>query len=69
MYQVGEDVKIPVANFGGTIADLWESHDTGPAMSLFLWAATCTNNPLPVNEQKTNGIQADRHLDTFSSHS
>lgn len=29
-----------VANFGGTIADLYESHETGPAMSLFLWAAT-----------------------------
>ena len=30
-----------IANFGGTIADLYPSHDTGPAMSLFLWAATC----------------------------
>lgn len=29
-----------VANFGGTIADLFGSHETGPAMSVFLWAAT-----------------------------
>ena len=29
-----------VANFGGTIADLFEVHNTGPAMSFFLWAAT-----------------------------
>ncbi|KAL0257076.1 hypothetical protein SLS55_007886 [Diplodia seriata] len=28
------------ANFGGTIADLYHPHDTGPAMSLYLWAAT-----------------------------
>ena len=31
---------VTIANFGGTIADLFEPHDTGPAMSLFLWAAT-----------------------------
>ncbi|KAH7075919.1 major facilitator superfamily domain-containing protein [Paraphoma chrysanthemicola] len=29
-----------ISNFGGTIADLFHHHDTGPAMSLFLWAAT-----------------------------
>jgi len=29
-----------LANFGGTIADLWDPRDCGPAMSLFLWAAT-----------------------------
>ncbi|KAF2036102.1 MFS multidrug transporter-like protein [Setomelanomma holmii] len=29
-----------ISNFGGTIADLFHQHDTGPAMSLFLWAAT-----------------------------
>jgi hypothetical protein len=32
---------VTIANFGGTIADLWEHQDTGPAMSIFLWAATC----------------------------
>ncbi|KAF2091938.1 MFS multidrug transporter-like protein [Saccharata proteae CBS 121410] len=32
--------SVTIANFGGTIADLYHSHDTGPAMSLFLWAAT-----------------------------
>ncbi|TVY60679.1 Efflux pump FUB11 [Lachnellula suecica] len=31
---------VTIANFGGTIADLFESHETGPAMSIFLWAAT-----------------------------
>lgn len=31
---------VTIANFGGTIADLFEPHHTGPAMSLFLWAAT-----------------------------
>jgi len=30
-----------IANFGGTIADLWPHHETGVAMSLYLWAATC----------------------------
>lgn len=29
-----------ISNFGGTIADLFRHHDTGPAMSFFLWAAT-----------------------------
>ncbi|KAF2176593.1 MFS general substrate transporter [Zopfia rhizophila CBS 207.26] len=29
-----------ISNFGGTIADLFHHHDTGLAMSLFLWAAT-----------------------------
>lgn len=32
--------SVTVANFGGTIADLFPAHATGPAMSLFLWAAT-----------------------------
>lgn len=31
---------VTIANFGGTIADLFDPHQTGPAMSLFLWAAT-----------------------------
>jgi MFS family permease len=29
-----------ISNFGGTIADLFHHHETGPAMSLFLFAAT-----------------------------
>ncbi|KAJ5037947.1 uncharacterized protein L3040_006823 [Drepanopeziza brunnea f. sp. 'multigermtubi'] len=33
--------SVTVANFGGTIADLWDSHDTGIPMSIYLWAATC----------------------------
>ncbi|KAF4308183.1 Sugar transporter conserved site [Botryosphaeria dothidea] len=33
--------SVTIANFGGTIADLYHPHDTGPAMSLYLWAATC----------------------------
>ncbi|KXJ85773.1 MFS multidrug transporter-like protein, partial [Microdochium bolleyi] len=32
---------VTVANFGGTIADLWPHHETGTAMSIYLWAATC----------------------------
>ena len=32
--------SVTIANFGGTIADLFEPHKTGRAMSLFLWAAT-----------------------------
>ncbi|KAF1962798.1 MFS general substrate transporter [Byssothecium circinans] len=32
--------SVTVSNFGGTIADLFHHHDTGPAMSWFLWAAT-----------------------------
>ena len=31
---------VTIANFGGTIADLFEPHHTGRPMSLFLWAAT-----------------------------
>ena len=31
---------VTIANFGGTIADLFEPHATGIPMSLFLWAAT-----------------------------
>ncbi|CAD0089143.1 unnamed protein product, partial [Aureobasidium vineae] len=33
--------SVTIANFGGTIADLWDVRHTGIAMSLFLWAATC----------------------------
>ena len=33
---------IPPANFGGTIAGLWDIRDTGLATSVFLWAATVT---------------------------
>lgn len=32
--------SVTIANFGGTIADLYPSLETGYAMSLFLWAAT-----------------------------
>lgn len=31
---------VTIANFGGTIADLWDVRHTGIAMSVFLWAAT-----------------------------
>lgn len=31
--------SVTIANFGGTIADLWPRHEVGPAMSVFLWAA------------------------------
>ena len=31
---------VTIANFGGTIADLFEPHATGIPMSVFLWAAT-----------------------------
>lgn len=33
--------SVTIANFGGTIADLWPRHAVGPPMSLFLWAAVC----------------------------
>ena len=33
--------SVTIANFGGTIADLWPRHEVGPAMSIFLWAAVC----------------------------
>ncbi|OJD36225.1 polyamine transporter [Diplodia corticola] len=36
----GYFASVTIANFGGTIADLYHPHDTGPAMSLYLWAAT-----------------------------
>lgn len=32
--------SVTIANFGGTIADLFDPHHTGRPMSLFLWAAT-----------------------------
>ena len=31
--------SVTIANFGGTIADLWPHEQTGKAMSVFLWAA------------------------------
>lgn len=36
----GYFASVTISNFGGTIADLFHHHDTGPAMSWFLWAAT-----------------------------
>lgn len=33
--------SVTIANFGGTIADLWPRYQIGPAMSIFLWAAVC----------------------------
>ncbi|KAI6081932.1 major facilitator superfamily domain-containing protein [Hypoxylon rubiginosum] len=32
---------VTIANFGGSIADMWPHHETGLAMSIYLWAATC----------------------------
>ncbi|KAK3070095.1 hypothetical protein LTS18_000142, partial [Coniosporium uncinatum] len=32
--------SVTIANFGGTVADLYQEQDTGLAMSVFLWAAT-----------------------------
>lgn len=32
---------VTIANFGGSIADMWSHHETGIAMSIYLWAATC----------------------------
>ncbi|MCJ1308638.1 hypothetical protein MMC25_002291 [Agyrium rufum] len=32
--------SVTIANFGGTIADLWPHDETGIVMSVFLWAAT-----------------------------
>ncbi|KAK6087796.1 major facilitator superfamily transporter [Seiridium cupressi] len=32
---------VTIANFGGSIADMWTHHETGIAMSIYLWAATC----------------------------
>lgn len=32
--------SVTISNFGGTIADLFHHHDTGPAMAWYLWAAT-----------------------------
>ncbi|KAI5925902.1 major facilitator superfamily protein [Camillea tinctor] len=32
---------VTIANFGGSIADMWSHHNTGVAMSIYLWAATC----------------------------
>lgn len=37
----GMFASVTIANFGGTIADLWPRHQVGPAMSVFLWAAVC----------------------------
>lgn len=33
--------SVTIANFGGTIADMWPRGQVGPAMSVFLWAAVC----------------------------
>jgi len=33
--------SVTIANFGGTIADLWPRESVGPAMYVFLWAAVC----------------------------
>jgi MFS family permease len=37
----GTFASVTIANFGGTIADLWPRHEVGPAMNIFLWAAVC----------------------------
>ena len=37
----GTFASVTIANFGGTIADLWPRHEVGPAMNVFLWAAVC----------------------------
>ncbi|CAK4009170.1 polyamine transporter [Lecanosticta acicola] len=37
----GAFASVTIANFGGTIADLWPRHEVGPAMNVFLWAAVC----------------------------
>lgn len=37
----GTFASVTIANFGGTIADLWTRHEVGPAMNVFLWAAVC----------------------------
>ena len=38
--KAGTCVDLNLANFGGTIADLWPHNETGIPMSFFLWAAT-----------------------------
>ncbi|EME85607.1 uncharacterized protein MYCFIDRAFT_41178 [Pseudocercospora fijiensis CIRAD86] len=35
----GTFASVTIANFGGTIADLFERDQVGPAMNIFLWAA------------------------------
>lgn len=37
----GTFASVTIANFGGTIADLWHRDQVGPAMNIFLWAAVC----------------------------
>lgn len=32
---------VTVANFGGSIADMWPHNETGVPMSIYIWAATC----------------------------
>ena len=39
-FLTGWFAAVTIANFGGTIADLFEPHATGIPMSIFLWAAT-----------------------------
>ncbi|CAJ2505244.1 Uu.00g126380.m01.CDS01 [Anthostomella pinea] len=37
----GMFAAVTIANFGGSIADMWSHHKTGRPMSIYLWAATC----------------------------
>ncbi|KAI5367577.1 putative major facilitator superfamily, MFS transporter superfamily [Septoria linicola] len=37
----GTFASVTIANFGGTIADLFSRDEVGPAMNIFLWAAVC----------------------------
>ncbi|KAF2216420.1 hypothetical protein CERZMDRAFT_33226 [Cercospora zeae-maydis SCOH1-5] len=37
----GMFASVTIANFGGSIADLFSKNDVGPAMNIFLWAAVC----------------------------
>lgn len=39
IFRKGLFSSVTIANFGGTIADLWPRDQIGPAMSVFLWAA------------------------------
>ena len=48
--------SMTIANFGGTIADLWPHHQTGYAMSIFLWAAVCGSPSGKVSSSKTPPI-------------
>lgn len=37
----GMFASVTIANFGGTIADMWPRHKIGPPTSVFAWAAVC----------------------------